>query len=417
MAKTAVSGFAAKLGKAGLEAFEEFKDEEIVVGSAGECPPIPNGIAQLVDIHLGEYKSGKNQGKPFAYLGAVVISPEYVNTEDGKLKSAGTQTNQTIPLCDTVNYKGEKKSFKQNYAEFLNALKKLGLETKGLTGNALDTAIAALVASKPYFVFNVTQSAPTPAFPSPGKFHNWGLADPNYEDKTDPDAGVVEEASNNGKTTGFKKTATSTKPETKPAAKGKKVAPKEEVPFGDDLDMTADKADEGDEAAKEWLGTRAMELGCTEEEVEGTENWQEVAEMIRAKESGETEEESSDEEEAVDYDALAEQADAEDEEAIEAIKTWAAEFGEDADDHSDKSWVEFVTYIKENYETEAEAEEPEELVPEKGGVYEAKVGKNKKASQVEVIIVKTKDKTVNVKDLNDNKIYPNIPWSALSEVS
>lgn len=416
MAKTTVSGFAAKLGKAGLEAFNETKDDEIVVGGGGECPPIPTGVAQLVDIHLGEYESGNNKGETFVYLGAVVISPKFVTAEDGsKLPAAGCRTSLLRALCETTNQAGDTKSLKENMAAFSNDLKKLGLDTASVDTKknpaALDAAIAALVASKPYFRFSVTPGKTSPQYPNPRLFHNWGMNIPDYADDTDPDAGVVETpvTKDPKPITNAKKTATSTKPDNKPAAK--KGAKKEEVPFGDDLDMTADKADAQDEEACAWMIAKALELGYEQEEIDNTDDWQQVAQMIRDKESGEATETSGDE---IDYDQLAVDADADDADAQETIKTWSTEYGEDPDDHGDKSWVEFVAYIKETYEADAETAE---LVPEKGKVYEAVVGKNKKPSQIEVLVVKPNDKTANVKSLEDNKVYPNIPWSALSEVA
>ena len=415
MAKAAFSGLAAKLGDAGRKAFEAHKSDEVEVGGGAECPPIPNGVARLVDIHFDEYKTGKNQGKLFCYLAGTVITPKFVLGPDGsKIPAAGCRTNQTMPLCVTTNTKGETTTLETNLARCMNEFKKLGLDLSGMGLDTWEAGAKALVESAPYFGFSVSQSAPTPEFPNPRTFHNWGLALPDYNDETDPDAGVndqTEDASpkTEGLKTETKKAATTTaKPSTsssgKPPVKGAKKA--EEVPFGDDLDMTADKADAGDEKAKEWLTEKSRELEYTDEEIENTADWSEVAEMIRkAEKNAEAAEDNTD------YAALGEAADNGDEEAAEKLQSWGVSNGIDVNDHGEKSWAEFATFIQESIDGGTE------FVPEREGVYKTKLPGAKKETQVEVTAVFADKKTCNVKNLDDNKPYKGIPWSSLSEVS
>lgn len=406
MAKSAFSGLAAKLGDAGRKAFEAHKNDDVEIGGGAECPPIPNGVARLVDIHFDEYKTGKNQGKLFCYFGATIITPKFAQLPDGsKVPAAGCRTSNTMPLCATTNAKGETTTLEANLARCQNEMKKLGLDLSGLTLDAWEAGAKALVESAPYFACSVSRSDPTPEFPTPRTWHNWGLAIPDYNDETDPDAGV-NDSTDNGEATTKKAATTSTT--TKPAAvKGKKAV--EEVPFGDDLDMTADKADKGDEAAKTWLTERARELEYTDEEIENTADWCEVAEMIRKAEKNAAAGEEAEE----DYAALAEAADGGDEEAAQKVQAWGDENDIDVNDHGDKSWVDFVTFVQESINGGSEAAE---FVPEKEGVYKTKLPGAKKETQVEVTAVFTDKKTCNVKNLDDNKSHKGIPWSALSEV-
>lgn len=414
MAKAGMSSLAAKLGEAGKKAFEEHRDAPVEIGSGGDCPPIPNGVAQLVDIHFDEYKTGKNQGKMFCYFGGTVITPKFVTNKDGdKIPSAGCRTQNTMPLCETTNTKGEKTSQSANIAAVQNEMKKLGADFKGLGIEHWETIAAELVKSAPFFSFNTTQSASTPAFPDPRVWHNWGQAIKDYESDIDPDAGIIESAPEPTKTE-TKKSATSTpaaKTTTAPA-KGKKAAePVEDVPFGDDLDMTADKAEKGDGPAMNFLKDLALKLGCSEDEVDNTADWGEVATLIRDKqEAGDSADADSPE---IDYDALGEAADNGDQDSATQVTEWATENGIDVNDHPDKSWAEFVTFVSESLEVPAE----EETIPAKGEVWDAVLVKGKKATSVEIVAVFPDKRTCNVKCLDTAKAFKGISFDVMTEAS
>lgn len=419
MAKSGISGLAAKLGDTGRKAFEAHKNDEVEVGGGAECPPIPNGVARLVDIHFDEYKTGANTGKLFCYFGATIITPKFATLPDGsKVPAAGCRTSNTFPLCATKNQKGVVTPLEQNMARCMNEFKKLGLDLSGMGLDSWESGAAALVQSGPYFGCSVSRSEPTPEFPNPRTWHNWGLVIPDYNDETDPDAGVEESIPEEPEPEKEEKTPPKTQAAAKKApVKGAKKV--EEVPFGDDLDMTGDKADAGDEKAKGFLTEKARELGFTDEEIENTADWTEVVTMIRDKESGEATDPDTPEEEEIDYIALGETADAGDEDAATTLTEWGNANGVDVNDHGEKSWTEFATFVQESLvDGDAEPEaEAEELVPEKGNVYKTKLPGAKKESQVEIMAVFPEKKTVNVKCLDSNKAFKGIPWDALSEVS
>lgn len=421
MAKQGLSGLAAKLGDAGRKAFEAHKNDEVEIGGV-DCPPIPNGVARLVDVHFDEYKTGKNQGKLFCYFGGTIITPKFATLPDGsKVPAAGCRTSNTFPLCATTNTKGVTTSQEENLARCMNEFKKLGADLSGVSIDQWEALATALVASGPYFGVSVSRSEPTPEFPNPRTWHNWAMAIQDYNDETDPDAGVNDQTDEivtepEPEAPPVTKKSAASKSTTKAAAPAKGVKgkpPVEDVPFGDDLDMTADKADAGDGPAMNWLKKRALELGCSEEDVDNTANWGECATMIREKETGDSD--APAEEDAVDYAALGEAADGGDEEAATTITEWGTENGIDVNDHGDKSWAEFAAFVQESVDgTEAE---PEELVPEKGNVYKTKLPGAKKETQVEIVAVFADKKTVNVKDLDTNKPFKGIPWANLAEAS
>lgn len=420
MAKQGFSGLAAKLGDAGRKAFEAHKNDEVEIGGGAECPPIPNGVARLVDIHFDEFKSGANQGKLFCYFGATVITPKFSTLPDGsKVPAAGCRTHNTFPLCQTTTTKGVVTTLEANLAKCMNEFKKLGLDLSGMGLDTWEAGAAALVESGPYFGMSVSRSEPTPEFPNPRTWHNWGLAIPDYKDETDPDAGVDEHPDADPEPVKEEK---KTPPKTQPQAAGgakkapvKGTKPVEDVPFGDDLDMTADKADKGDEKAKGFLTEKARELGYTDEEIENTADWSEVTNMIREKEDPGSDPDTPEAEEEIDYVALGEAADGGDEEAAATITEWGTANGVDVNDHGEKSWAEYVAFVSESL-VDGDTE-PEKTIPEKGNVYKTKLPGAKKETQVEIMAVFPDKETVNVKCLDTNKAFKGIPFSALVEVS
>lgn len=410
MAKAGISGLAARLGEAGRKAFDEHKSDEMVVSGGGDCPPgIDNGVAQLVDIKFGEYETGDMKGKLYCYFAAVVVAPKTITVDGYKLPCAGLRISNIEPICDTPTR--SRKTISDHMGWIQNEMRKLGLDTTGLKWEQFEASAAALVSAAPFFQFRSWKSEPTPQFPNPRVNYTWGTEIADYQSDIDPDAGIVESTPEPTAKTETKKTATSTpaaKTTTAPA-KGKKTAPIEDVPFGDDLDMTADKADKGDEDAKIWLTKKARELGYKDDDVENTADWQEVATMIRDKQEA-TNGESGDE---TDYDALGSLADGGDQDAATQVTEWATENGIDVNDHPDKSWAEFVTFVSESLGLAS----TEAVIPEKGQVWDAVLVKGKKATSVEIVAVFPDKRTCNVKCLDTAKAYKGISFDMMTEAS
>lgn len=406
MAKAGISGLAARLGEAGRKAFEEHKSDEMVVSGGGDCPPgIDNGVAQLVDIKFGEYETGDMKGKLYCYFAAVVVAPKTITVDGCKLPCAGLRISNIEPICDTPTR--SRKTISDHMGWIQNEMRKLGLDTTGLKWEQFEASAAALVSAAPFFQFRSWKSEPTPQFPNPRVNYTWGTEIADYQSDIDPDAGIIESAPEPTKTE-TKKTATSTpaaKTTTAPA-KGKKPSV-EDVPFGDDLNMTADKADKGDGPAMNFLKDLALKLGCSEDEVDNTADWGEVATLIRDKQEA-TDADSPE----IDYDALGEAADNGDQDSANTVTEWATENGIDVNDHPDKSWAEFVTFVSESLEEAAE-----ETIPEKGQVWNAVLTEGKKATSVEVMAVFPDKRTCNVKCLDTAKAFKGISFDMMTEAS
>lgn len=125
------------------------------------------------------------------------------------------------------------------------------------------------------------------------------------------------------------------------------------VPFGDDLDMLADAAESGDEDARDRLCEKAYEAGSTVDAVNQAESWSAVAELIRT--ATEVEEEP---------------------EAGETV--------------GDEDWE-----------------------PNKGDVYGYTPKGKRKPIECEVTAVYVGKRTVNLKDLDTEKLFKSVPWDKL----
>jgi hypothetical protein len=142
-------------------------------------------------------------------------------------------------------------------------------------------------------------------------------------------------------------------------------------------------------------------------------------------------EDSTESAEDIDLDALAAEADGGDEEAQIKITGQAKLFNVDHEAYS--TWAEVAEAIKESSagdekteEEEAEEEEPAEFKPTKGDVYfykpvtvDAKTKKkikSKKSVECEVTAVFEKNKTVNIKNLDDGRTsYKGVSWNDLEQ--
>src|SRR5690606_36303347 len=102
--KVTKSGLAAKLSPEAVDAFENTKGNDTVLGfSSGGLPGgIKGGIAKLVRARFGEYKSGPNEGEVFLNLMATVVRPmKFIDAKGNEFITAGEFTTQTLALCAT----------------------------------------------------------------------------------------------------------------------------------------------------------------------------------------------------------------------------------------------------------------------------------------------------------------------------
>lgn len=303
------SKLADKLGDAGRKAHEANKNNEVKLGFGGRLPAgIENGIAQVVDLHYGEFDRGDNKGKPFFMAAAVVKSPEFVMVgeyeESGAtvgnvvVVSGGTRTKIAgmrtqigpFPICAVTNKKTkEVTSLEDNYEKHLNELRKLlGGSTANLKLEMLEDVCASLVKAGVYTKFRTyvgkVQTEGEYKGKDPMRGENWsgvcpapdarranGQADDGVTDNSggysvDSDASGAEDGSN-----------------------GQSDAV--EV----DLDALGEAAKEydGDEPtpaavdAQTKLLEIALEAGITKDDFENENSWEEAVASIRAAQSGE----------------------------------------------------------------------------------------------------------------------------------
>ena len=362
------------------------KNDETVVKQ--EFTNLPGGItsaegrARLKQAYRAQYKEGDNKGGDYIRLSATVHAPEMgtyttyawqpepkpkgsvkvVNAVEKKIK--GLQTSVMLPLCATG--KGDRaKPAEDNVAAALNMLRCIGGEDclDGVEDEAdLDAFLESLVESAPFITFSTRDSKPSKEYPEQRTWEQWHEAATDYEED-DSDDGVDDGTGG--------KPAKPSKP-AKPAedeeseAEAEPEAEEAAEESGDDLDelVAAADSDDDEDAAREAaaeLTRRAEAAGLKKKEIEGADNWEAVAAMIRANATVEEQHPESE--------------------------------GDGDDGDGD--------------DAEVAADEPTD--PEKGQLYKVKLidpktkKPFKKASQVEVLSVNAKARTVTLKNSDTGK--------------
>jgi len=187
------SGILSKLGDKARKAFNKHKKDDTRFDEGGNLPAgIEGGVAKLKEVKFDTYKSGDLKGKPFFGMTAVVVSPKNFNG----MKLAGQQMRQNIPLCDTPKWNSEK-TLDEHLARVTNELRKLGLETKEMDYDELETAAVALADEDVYMGFRTytrTDQKGNPA--SPGVVWRGAVEyDPaeDEDEETEDDSGEADE--------------------------------------------------------------------------------------------------------------------------------------------------------------------------------------------------------------------------------
>jgi len=382
-AKTTKSALSSKLGNRLNKAVNAHKNDDTRLTGGADLPPgIEGGIAQLVECKFSTYEKGDQKGEFFFYAAGSVIAP----SEVAGIPLVGLRTSIMEPVCDTPTR--SRKTIEDHVDWVLNEFRKLGVDTKGMTGDDLEGTAAALKEAGPSFRFRTWQGEATEEYPNPRVNHDWrGSCD--YEG-ADPDAGVVDDTqTGNGKAT-----------EEMPW-EADDDTPAEEPTSEDDLMSIGLKADEGDEDAQTDLYERARLVGVDADEMA---TWVEVVAAIE--ESSTTVAEPSGE---VDLDALGAAADNDDEDAQVELETLAEAAGIDSNLYP--TWTEVAELLKDGGEATAEVDEDWE--PAVTEIYPYTPPRAKTAVECEVTHVFPGKKVVNLKSLEGNKSYKAVAWSAL----
>lgn len=425
------SKLGAKLGDKLNKGFVAHKNDEVKTSGAGELPPgIDDGIAQLVEIKLDTYKKGDQKGEFYFYAAAVVMEPEFHENEQGRrIKVRGKRTSIMEPLCDTP--KRSRPDVDSHLAWIMNQLKLMGVDVaswdQSNVAAELEAACDALKELKPFINFRTWKGEATEQYPNPRTNHDWGgLAD---------DPGVSADAVQDN-TAGDGVAGSETDPEDDANVAD---VPKEpegggDVPYGDRLDMLADKVDkDNDKEAKAELVKLAEEAGVPKKKVNDADNWAAVADMIRAAGGG-APAGATGSANQVDPVKLGQRADAGEDDAQEcadALTALATAAGLNPDDPKYTNWEMLgqatVEANREGTPSKAPApsgaqppkkEEVYHYFPRGKGVGGKPGAKAKKPVECEVKAVNTKTKTVDLMSLADGKTeYKAVPWDELADAA
>ena len=227
-----------------------------------ELPVIPNGVAILEKCIIESVKEGENKGKPRVLLEGSIDRPYSVDTPAGKVVTYGLKTILRLPLYGTKT-----KDLDEAVGDVLNEFRKLGFDTKKHEAMEIDEMAAAIQESKMPFRFSTRMGKETKK-PDGTKYpariwESWNGVVEDYE--PGESEGMVSDS-------------------TAPSKNGKHVEKDEgdDNTFDLDQDLTtlADKADLGDEKARERLTVLAIQAGHSKADVKSADSWGDVAEMI-----------------------------------------------------------------------------------------------------------------------------------------
>lgn len=287
-----MSSLVAKIGAMGHKAHEQHKADETSYGIINLPAGISGGIARLDTVKWDEYKSGKNQGKPYVMFRGIAILP----AEHKGIKVEGQGVMIMLPLCETTkNTKDGVQTvpFEDNYANLLNEFRKFGIDTSQTSFDDLDNILAHLNTEKPHYRFSTRGYTPpkTAQNPNPTEivYTQFDGACEFVDENADPAAGFQDSTSDPKAsaapiTEGFDETqgsnaggGDSSSQENNAEGSGEEIAELVKVATGKDAKAA--------EKASDRLAAIALEAGVSQEEVEGATSWEQVGEMILAKQS------------------------------------------------------------------------------------------------------------------------------------
>lgn len=405
------SSFAQRAGDKLRKAHEAHKNDETKYSGGGNLPAgIEGGVAQLISIGFGVYESGDNKGKDYFRAAGVIVSPrEFTDDKNNVHRLEGKQTSIQEVLFDTPERSG-RKTFDDHYAWVLNELRKLGVNTKEVSYDNIEATCEALVQVAPYFGFRTWKGKPTDEYPDPRTNETWEGVLENYEPDTDATHHVKDNTAQAPKSSGGGSKT--------PAGNKAPPADNADVPFGDKLDMLADQATAGDEAASIELKELAMSVGVTEDECDNAADWAAVADLARAAEAGGGDAGGGDD---VDPVALATAAEAGDQEAADKLQELAFANGISEDDWNQMGWEDAGNAVAEAIANGGAAADDTPKVGDtwKYAPMDPKTKKPvAKAIECTVLAVDEAKKTANLKNLDDGKTtYKSVPWDKLVSVA
>lgn len=268
------------------------------------------------------------------------------------VKCKGRTTSIMEPLCDTKTMAGKVTSLADHTDKMLNHLRLLGVETAEFSSpEDLENAAEALKEAAPFFRFRTWKGQPTAQFKNPRVNEVWMGATNYVEDGEDA---VEDDTDSDG---------------------GDDDGTDDDVAAFDEDDMNsvAKAADDGDEDAQTLITERLKGVKLKPDKFK---TWKlAVKALLAAEEAANEDDEDEPEDDTDDEDADTDEAEAEE---------------------SD------------------EEEEEEDETPAVGDIWMFKPPGTKKKVEVEIMSVQAKAQTCTVKNLDDNKSYKAVAFTALT---
>lgn len=230
--------------------FEAHKNDETKYGSGSDLPAgINGGIAQLVEMKVGEYNEGDNKGKLFMCIAGIVKLP----VEFNGIKIEGLRTQLIVKLFANNN-----RSKDEMIAKACNEVRKMGGMIGEIKARDLPVLMDAIKVEAPHFRFRTYAFTPDNAKPddAPIIVHEFRGKIDNYE-SNGAAGGVID---NTGA----------------PADGGEGQVP------DDDWDVVVAAANNDDGGAQAKLQDTCKALGMTEAAVNDIGTWEELAEIIKS---------------------------------------------------------------------------------------------------------------------------------------
>lgn len=361
MAK-AKSSVLSVLGNKLNAAHEKHANDETKYDTNASLPSgIEGGVAKLITCKFDIYKEGDNKGKPYFRAEGIVVAPKDV---DG-IPLQGLRTSIMHPMCDTTS-NGKTTTFESHLEKVYNHLRLLGVNTAEIDPSDLEDVAETLQESQPYFRFRTWKGEPTKMYPNPRVNQVWNgiikdyVEEDSTEEVVEDDTAVVADEPEPEPVKTVTKTTKAKEPEKKVAAT-KKVVTKPIYSL-ENLDKTLEAANSDDGDAQEALSNIAVEVGLTEDEANDAPSWQALYELIKEKTD--------------------------------------ASSGDSAEGTSEEN-----------------GEEEEQVpTPEQGDVYQYQPKGAKKPIECQVTKVDEDTKTVNLKNMVDNKtVYKGVAFKELKQ--
>lgn len=280
-----------KLGTKVAAAHKTHAADETKYGMVDLPPGIKAGIARLAMAKLDEYdedkKTGARKGDVYVIFRGIGISPE----EHGGVRVKGQGVMLSIPLCDTVKEKDGQKvttTFDEHWADFLNELRKFGIDTTKIppekAHELIPGVLLSLQNSKPLYRFSTRgwTPPPRPSDPKPKE-----MVFVQFDGVISAEEAEVATAAN--ATSGF------AAPQGQGGGGDSGDSGSESESGSDDFDLeaVAAKAEAADMSAIELLKDEARKNELTEDHIEKSTSWASqglgtsLQEMIEAKSRGE----------------------------------------------------------------------------------------------------------------------------------